>query len=104
MVFLDPSQDRTCLDFERVSFGVTDDSISYIENDGLSEGFRLLMLMAISFGCKVLEVSKDGEVWAGIPTYEGFPAVTTYGPQVAALPPSLGIAFYPNHYERHRKK
>jgi hypothetical protein len=52
------------------TFRLGDSGIESLDNDELSEGLRLLILMAISFNCDYLEVSKDGEIWSGIPTYD----------------------------------
>ena len=44
--------------------------VNHISNFNFSEGFRLLVLFAVSFNCNWLELDVDGPIYERIPEYE----------------------------------
>jgi len=44
--------------------------VDHISNFNFSEGFRLLVLFAVSFNCNWLELDVDGPIYERIPEYE----------------------------------
>lgn len=44
--------------------------VDHISNFNFSEGFRLLVLFAVSFDCNWLELDVDGPIYDRIPEYE----------------------------------
>jgi hypothetical protein len=51
---------------------ITDDTINHLEHQYLSEGFKLLILMALSLGSDKLIVSNKVAEWPGVPVYEQY--------------------------------
>jgi hypothetical protein len=59
---------------------ITEFSIKHIDDERISEGLKLLILMAISFDYYALSFPPEGEVFAGIPTYNQ--SITTIKPMI----------------------